>query len=195
MKEILFAVLDEFAEWEATPLAAAINQAEDYCAKTVSTTKDPVRSIGGFTIIPDYSILDCLDKDFFALILIGGNSWRSNKASAVTPLVNEAISKKILIGGICDASVYLGTLGLLNNIEHTSNMLEDMQHYIGPKYSGAKYYKTQQAVRSGNIITANGTASLEFGKEVLLALGFMEPLAVEQWYRFYKLGYYEAIQG
>ncbi|MFQ9514703.1 MAG: hypothetical protein ACLRZ9_02635 [Eubacterium sp.] len=50
-------------------------------------------------------------------------------------------------------------------------------------------------VRSENIITANGTASLEFAKEVLLGLSVMSPQEVEQWYRFYKLGYYEAIGG
>ena len=101
----------------------------------------------------------------------------------------------MIIAGICDASVFLGTMGLLNEIEHTSNTLEDIQNYIGKKYSGAKYYKNQQVVRSQNIITANGTASLEFAKEVLLGLNVMPSQEVEQWYRFYKLGYYEAMKG
>ncbi len=194
MNEILFVVLDEFAEWEATPLAAAINQSDDYCVKTVSISKKPIKSIGGFTIIPDYTISDCLGKSYLGLILIGGNSWRSDKANHVTPLVNEAVRNNIIIGGICDASVYLGMLGLLNNIPHTSNMLEDLKNYIGSKYLGKEYYIKQQAVRGKNIITANGTASLEFGKEILLALRVMEPEKVEDWYRFYKLGYYEAMQ-
>lgn len=195
MKEILFVILDDFAEWEATPLSAAINQTDGFCVKTVSLTKKPVKSIGGFTVIPDYTLSECIDKDFYGLILIGGKSWRTNKASQVTAIVNEARRKNVLIAGICDASVYLGAIGLLNDLEHTSNTLEDMQGYIGEKYSGAKYYKKQQAVRSKNIITANGTASLEFAKEVLLGLNAMLPQEVEQWYRFYKLGYYEAMKG
>lgn len=193
MKEILFVILDEFAEWEATP--AAINQTDGFCVKTASITKKPVKSIGGFTVIPDYTLSDCKDKNFYGLILIGGKSWRTNMASQVTAIVNEAMRKNILVAGICDASVYLGAIGLLNDLEHTSNTLEDMQGYIGEKYSGAKYYKKQQAVRSKNIITANGTASLEFAKEVLLGLNAMLPQEVEQWYRFYKFGYYEAMKG
>lgn len=62
------------------------------------------------------------------------------------------------------------------------------------KYSGANHYKNQQAIRGRNFITANGTANLEFAKEVLLALNIMLSKDVEQWYRFYKLGYYEAMK-
>ena len=85
-------------------------------------------------------------------------------ASQVTAIVNEAMRKNILVAGICDASVYLGAIGLLNDLEHTSNTLEDMQGYIGEKYSGAKYYKKQQAVRSKNIITANEQRALNLQK-------------------------------
>lgn len=190
MKDVLFVVLDAFAEWEAAPLAAAINQAEGYHVKTVSVTKAPLKSIGGFTILPDLSAAECLDKDYCALILIGGKNWRTGAANLIAPLVYDAVNKNAVIAGICDASVYLGSLGLLNTIEHTSNTLEDMQGYLGQKYSGTKHYKERQAVRDGKIITANGTAGLEFAREVLLALGFMAPQEVEQWYRFYKLGYY-----
>lgn len=134
----------------------------------------------------------CYFKRFCGVILVGGKSWGTDDAKQVSVLVDEALKRSAVIAGICDASVYLGTMGLLNNIYHTSNTLEDLQSYIGEKYTGAKYYKNQQAVKSKNIITANGTANLEFAKEVLLALDVMPPQAVEQWYKFYKLGYYEA---
>ncbi len=194
MKEILFVILDDFAEWEATPLSAAINQTDGFCVKTVSITKKPVKSIGGFTVIPDYTLSECIDKEFYGLVLIGGKSWRTDEAKQVAPIVDKALLRNVIIAGICDASVFLGTMGLLNEIEHTSNTLEDIQNYIGKKYSGAKYYKNQQVVRSQNIITANGTASLEFAKEELLGLNIMPSQEVEQWYRFYKLGYYEAMK-
>lgn len=192
MKEVLFVILNDFAEWEATPLSSAINQTEGFRVKTVSITKEAIKSIGGFTVIPDYTLSECIKKEFCGVILVGGKSWRTDDAKQVSVLVDEALKRSAVIAGICDASVYLGTMGLLNNIYHTSNTLEDLQSYIGEKYTGAKYYKNQQAVKSKNIITANGTANLEFAKEVLLALDVMPPQAVEQWYKFYKLGYYEA---
>lgn len=193
MKEVLFVLLHEFAEWEMSPLAAAINQSEDFCVKTVSISPAPVRSIGGFSVNPDYDIDQALAKDFSALLLIGGNSWRKPETRQVTPLVERAIEKKVLLDAICDASVYLGSLGLLNGIAHTSNQLEDLECYTGSAYTGKSLYRYQQAVRCGNIVTANGTASLEFAKEVLLGLGVMTEADAEPWYRFYKLGYYEAM--
>lgn len=193
MKEVLFLLLNEFAEWEMTPLAAAVNQSDHFCVKTVSAALAPVRSIGGFSIDPDYDITEALNVDFAGLLLIGGNSWRTPEARQVRPLVDRAVEKQALLGAICDASVYLGSLGLLNGIVHTSNQLEDLCSYAGSSYTGESLYRYQQAVRYGNIVTANGTASLEFAKEVLLGLGVMTAPEAEQWYRFYKLGYYEAM--
>ena len=91
MKEILFVILEHFAEWEASPLAAAINQADKFCIKTVSVTKEAVKSIGGFTVIPDYTLSECMDKEFYGLVLIGGKSWRTDEAKQVAPIVDKAI--------------------------------------------------------------------------------------------------------
>jgi len=40
MKEILFVLLNDFADWEATPLAAAINQREGDYVKTGFAAKN-----------------------------------------------------------------------------------------------------------------------------------------------------------
>lgn len=48
-----------------------------------------------------------------------------------------------------------------------------------------------QAVRDHNIITANGTAALEFAKEVLLALKDIPEEKITEWYNFHKLGCYQ----
>lgn len=191
MKEVLFLLLNEFAEWEMSPLAAALNQSGRFCVKTVSVSRSPVRSIGGFSVNPDYDIAKALNVDFAGLLLIGGKAWRTPEAGQVRPLVERAMERQVLLGAICDASVYLGSLGLLNRIGHTSNQLEDLQRYAGSSYTGKFLYRNQQAVRWGNIVTANGTAGLEFAKEVLLGLGAMTAPEAEQWYRFYKLGYCE----
>lgn len=190
MKEVLFILLNQFADWEAAPLAAAINQSADFCVKTVSSHKQPIKSIGGFTVIPDYDLKEALQTDFAGVILIGGKSWRSEAAKNVITLVEKAIVNNAVLGAICDATVYLGAIGLLDKIDHTSNTLEDLQAYAGKNYVGAAHYKAKQTARDGRIITANGSAALEFAKEVLQTLGAMTPEEAEHWYRFYKYGYY-----
>ena len=47
----------------------------------------------------------------------------------------------------------------------------------------------RQAVRDGNVVTANGTGQLEFTRECLLALSADTPEAIEASYKFNKEGF------
>lgn len=197
-EKVLFVLLDEYADWEAASLAAALNEEPEgdgrrFDVKTVSLTKDPVTSIGGFTVLPDYSIDDA-PEEFAGLILIGGNSWRKDGSERVMELIDKAIRQQAVIGAICDASVFLGKNGLLNDVPHTSNHLEDLQETAGDSYTNETRYLQQQAVRSGQLITANGSAFLEFGKEVLEALNAAPQAEIDEWYGFFKQGYYDYLK-
>lgn len=197
-EKVLFVLLDEYADWEAASLAAALNEEPGgdglrFDVKTVSLTKEPVRSIGGFTVVPDYSIDDA-PEEFAGLILIGGNSWRKDGSERVMELVDKAISQQAVLGAICDASVFLGKNGLLNDVPHTSNHLDDLQETSGDRYTNESRYLQQQAVRSGQLITANGSAFLEFGKEVLEALNAAPQPEIDEWYGFFKQGYYDYLK-
>lgn len=50
----------------------------------------------------------------------------------------------------------------------------------------------EQAVMDDRIITANGTAPLEFAREVLMALNIAPESEILNWYEFHKYGFYEA---
>lgn len=192
-KTILFVVLDQYTDWEAAYLSSAIYLLGkgSYEVKTVSLTTECIQSIGGFRVIPDYD-LQTAPSAYEALILIGGLTWRKESARQVQALVEHCLENKRVIGGICDASAYLGTIGVLNHVKHTSNDLHDLKQWAGSAYTGEAYYKMKQAISDKNIITANGTAALEFGKEVLLALQVAPEDKIVEWYNFHKLGYYNA---
>lgn len=194
-QKVLFVLLDEYADWEAASLAAALNEepegeGQPFDVKTVSLTKDPIKSIGGFTVLPDYGV-DDVPEEYAGLILIGGNSWRKENSKRIMELVGNAIEKEAVIGAICDATVFLGRNGLLNEIPHTSNYLEDLKETAGDNYTNETGYLHQQAVRSGQIITANGSAFLEFGKNVLEALNAAPQEEIDEWYGFFKKGFHE----
>lgn len=89
---------------------------------------------------------------------------------------------------ICNASVFLGKQGVLNGRKHTSNDLEYLQQCAGEKYTGEAEYINEQAVRDGNLVTANGTGALEFCREILYALEVDTPEKIEENYQFYKRG-------
>lgn len=191
-KTILFVILQQYADWEAAYISSAIamlGQGE-YEIKTVSLSNDFVQSIGGFKVLPDYDIISVPDN-YEAVILIGGMTWRNENAKKIDKLVNECVQKGKILGGICDASAFLGTVGVLNDVMHTSNDLNDLKQWAGSIYTGESKYIAKQAVRDKNIITANGTATMEFAKEILLALNIAEDKVLD-WYYFHKLGFYVA---
>lgn len=192
-KTILFVILQQYADWEAAYITSAINMLGQgqYDIKTVSLSKDCVQSIGGFKVLPDYDI-SSIPNDYEALILIGGMTWRNENAKQIKALVNDCYQKGKILAGICDASAFLATTGVLNEVNHTSNDLNDLKQWAGSAYTGEKNYIAKQAIRDKNIITANGTAPLEFAKEILIALNVANEQAITEWYNFHKLGVYTA---
>lgn len=192
-KEIICFLLDEFADWEGAFIAPALNFGIEpgsarYRVKTMSVTKDPVTSIGGFKVIPDYDVQD-FPRDCAGLILIGGMSWFKPEAESVLPLVKATLERGQLVAGICNASVFLGMHGLLNGVKHTSNTLAYLKQCAGANYTGETRYLDQQAVRDGNVVTANGTGYLEFCREIMHALQADTPEKIEEFYRFNKEGF------
>ena len=76
--EILYVLLPDYAAHEAVYLSQAIASDEfamkenpKYVNKVVAPTMEPVRSIGGFRTLPDYSF-DTMPDDYAALVLIRG---------------------------------------------------------------------------------------------------------------------------
>lgn len=190
-KELIFVLLNDFADWEGAYIAACLNQGVmpgsevKYRVKTLSLTKEPVCSLGGFRVLPDYGIED-LPADYAGLILIGGMSWFSEQARQLVPVVEKALEKNKLVAAICNASVFLGMHGFLNQVKHTSNTLDYLKQYAGTAYTGDAHYLLQPAVRDGGIVTANGTAPLEFCREILYALEADTVENIDATYRYYK---------
>ena len=147
-KRILFVILQQYADWEAAYIASAITMLGQgqYEIKTVSLVKDFVQSIGGFRVWPDYDIAS-VPEEYEALILIGGMTWRNEPAQQIKPLVADCYQKGKVLGGICDAAAFLGTVGVLNDVRHTGNDLQDLKQWAGAVYTGETNYVAKQAVR------------------------------------------------
>ncbi len=193
--EVLYILLDEYADHESVFLAGAISndayairQHPKYVNKVVAPTLTAVRSCSGFRMLPDYSF-ETMPDDYAALILIGGYGWLKEEAMQVVPVIQKALDKGIIIGAICNASSFMAKAGFLNHVKHTGNGLEQLKLWGGENYTNEKGYVNEQAVSDGNIVTANGSGSLEFAKELLLLLENDSPENIEMWYGFFKEGF------
>jgi len=189
-KTILYVFLDQWTDFEYAQLAATLSwfAADRFENKIVSLKKEIVESIGNLKIMPDYDIKEAKDLEFEALVLIGGNTWEQNATEELREFVTSVASSGKLVAAICNGSRFLGTCGLLNDVKHTSNGLDTVKAWAGDIYTGESLYLNQPAVTDKNIITANGTASLEFAREVISYLEVVPEEAIAQWFSFYKNG-------
>lgn len=188
-KEVLFFIFDGYADWEAAYLSSELNSTDsEYVVKTVSLDKESKISMGGFCVLPDYSV-DDFPQDFHLLILCGGVAWIEQKNDAVQQVVDYAVKKHIPVGAICNAANFMAEKGYLDNISHTGNTLEFMKSQA-PNYRGEQHFIEQQAVCDAGIITANGSGALEFTKEILLLLGTKPKEKIMEWYNLNKFGFY-----
>lgn len=193
--EILYILLPDYAAHEAVYLSQAIASDEyamkehpKYVNKVVAPTMEPVKSLGGFRTLPDYSF-DTMPYDYAALVLIGGFGWAMPVAEQVVPIVKRAIEKGKIVGAICNGASFMAKCGFLNNVKHTGNGAEQLQAWGGGNYTNPDGYIHRQAVSDKNIVTANGSATLEFAKELLTLLENDTPQRIEMYYQFNKQGF------
>lgn len=193
--EILYILLPDFAEHEMVYLAEAIASDEfslkenpKYINKFVASTLDPIKSIGGFRIMPDYSF-DTMSDDYAALVLIGGFGWITPIADKVAPIVRQAVENGKIVGAICNAASFMAKHGFLNDVKHTGNGIDQLKLWGGENYTNHTGYVHVQAIGDKNIVTANGSATLEFAKELLLLLKNDTPERIEMYYQFNKQGF------
>ena len=176
-KTVLVYVFNGFADWEGSYVSAELNQTDAFAVRTVAPDRAPKRSMGGIAV------------EFAALLLIGGNAWLdpASGIDAVVPLVRRARAQGALVGGICNAATFLAEHGFLDECAHTGNTLEYVQQ-CAPHYRGAARFVEAQAVADDGIVTANGSAALEFAREVLRELGAKDD--PDAWFKLHKDGFY-----
>ncbi|MEK5505728.1 type 1 glutamine amidotransferase family protein [Paenibacillus sp. FSL P4-0113] len=185
-------VFDTMADWEIGYLTAELNSGRYYKKGlspskivTVGLEKTPVTTMGGLTILPDIKLDECSIESTDALILPGGNTWTETIHQPILKIAERCLEEGIWVAAICGGTMGLAQAGLLNSRWHTSNDLEYLK-MICPTYTGEKYYKMESAVTDGKLITASGTAPLEFSVHVLKALGVFSSKTLEAWYSLNK---------
>lgn len=195
--EVLYLLLPDFAGHEMVYLAEAIasdeyalKQNPKYVNKIVAPALQPVKSIGGFSLVPDYSF-DTMPDDYAALVLIGGFGWLTPVADRVVPIVSKALASGKIVGAICNAASFMAKHGFVNGIAHTGNGIDQLKLWGGANYTNQAMYQHRQAVSDNRIVTANGSAALEFARELLLLLENDTPERIDMYYQFNKMGFCE----
>lgn len=186
MKTAITFLLEEYADWEGAYITSTLNQNEKWQNKTASIQSE-VTSIGGLKTKIDYLIEQIPEKvDLF--IMIGGNSW-DIKNHHLYQIIDKLLKTDVPVAAICGAVDYLAQSGLLQGYKHTGNA--QFPWLESENYQNKEDFIEQQAVKDRNLITANGTAPIEFTDLILQAVHFETEEIREKTIRLYKLGFYD----
>lgn len=187
-------LLATLADWEIGPVSAELNSrrffksnAPKLIVKTVALSKEPVKTMGGLTLIPDCTIDEIEVSEKTVLILPGANTWSEAENAQIIQKASDLLSKGGTVCAICGATVALATAGLLNDRPHTSNGKGFLEMFC-PDYKGQKFYVDQSAVKDGNLITGSATGSLMWAKLIIEKLDVFKPETLEAWYAYFSTG-------
>ena len=199
MKNIVFVILDEFADWEAAFLSSGLNDkniTKNYITNFASIDKNLKKSMGNLKVLPDLTLKEIDENDVDGLVLIGGRTWRSQTEETNTKIV-ELVKKfknnpNKVVGAICDAAYFLATNGLLNDRKHTVNSFDEIKD--NSNYTNAKNFAEMESVIDGNLVTAKGDSPIHFAKNVMIALGDIPKKNVNLFFDIYTIGFVKAFE-
>ena len=196
MITIYIYLLSTLADWEIGPVSAELNsrryfraEAPQVIVKTVSVSKEPVKTMGGLTIVPDCTIDEIELNEKTVLILPGADTWADSQNAQIIQKASTLLSKGGTVCAICGATVALANAGVLDDRPHTSNGNGFLEMFCNQgSYNGQKFYIDEPAVRDENLITGSATGSLLWAKLIIEKLGVFKPETLEAWYAYFSTG-------
>ncbi|WP_017585014.1 DJ-1/PfpI family protein [Nocardiopsis ganjiahuensis] len=191
-RAVHLAVYDQLADWEVGHAVAHVRSggglagAAGYEVVTVGLTGAPVTTMGGLTVLPDLTLHQLKPSASTMLVLPGSPDWDS-APEAMAPLASAAgifLDAGVPVAAISGATAGLAREGLLDHRDHTSSAPD---YLLGTGYAGGHRYRGELAVTDEDLVTAGGTAPVEFAREVLAKLDVLTPRALDAWYRLHAL--------
>ena len=194
MMTVYVYVMDTLADWELGYVTAELYSkrffrvdAPEVRVMTVGRTMEPIRTMGGLTVLPDCTVNDIAVDAQSVLLLPGGNTWDRPEQGAIIRKAAELLSAGATVCAICGATVALAGAGLLNDRLHTSNG-EGFLDMMCPGYKGQRHYVAAPSVADGNLITASGTGALLWAKQIIERLGVFRADTLEAWHAYFSTG-------
>lgn len=203
MNTVYVYLQEGLADWEAGYAVAELHSGRFFQpaaarlqVKTCALSREPITTMGGLRLLPDLTVDEICLSEAAMLILPGGDGWLQLQHEMILEKAAAFLAAETPVAAICAATVALGRVGLLNHHRHTSVDLEFLRMVGGEAYSGSALYEQQPAVLDGNLITAAGTAPLEFACRIFERLDVFSLATLDAWYLLHKekrAEYYDAL--
>jgi len=199
-KNVYLYVCPDLADWEPSLAIAMISNLNtdlpkkmSYNIVTFGLTKEPVKTSGGVTILPDCDV-DTVDLTEAAMIILPGSlHYERDDPAQLVPLIRKCTDSNIPVAGICGGTLFLAKHGFLDTVRHTSCGQKWLKEHA-PDYRGEHLYEGVPSVSDGGIITANPLGFVDFACNIIKELEVFTPEFLEIWHGAVKSGYLDVDQ-
>ena len=149
MKKVYVYLLDTLADWELGYALSGLNSDQFFkpgcpklSIKALSLSKEPIKTLGGITILPDGLIDEIVIEEDAILLLPGAYTWDDPKHLPIIEKAKQLLNIGGTVAAICGATGALANAGVLNNRPHTSNAVEYLE-MVCPTYKGQSYFQSE----------------------------------------------------
>ncbi len=190
-RDVHLFVFDTLSDWEPGYAVAGINDPtfqqhpDQFRVQTVASRTEPVTTMGGIRIEPDRTLAGLAAEESAMLILPGGAIWDRGGNPEAVEVAAAFLKAGVPVAAICGATAGLARGGLLDHRKHTSNA---RGYLAATEYGGTAFYEDLPAVTDGDLITASGTAPVDFARHIFRRLDLYTAEVLDAWYGLFKTG-------
>lgn len=171
MKKALIFLFDGFAEFEVN-IASLFLTSKEFEIITATVDGKTVAGEGGFLCQPHVSIENIEVVDYEVFIVPGGHIFRHLENEQLLSIVKELHKQNKWIAGICAGTALLHAAGVLNKKKFSTSLTLDEKHLV--HLHEWEYKQNKDVTVDGKVITAVGSAYVEFAVEIMKQLNLFD---------------------
>jgi protein deglycase len=181
MAKVALLLFPGFSEFEISVAASILNRR--YTIETLAQTTQPLVSEAGFLFLPHISVSVADPASYAALIIPGGTDLSTVMDDPVVhTFVQSCDQHRTLLAAICAGPIILAKAGVLKTHTYTTSLYRRFRDHLG--CFNEQGFQSVSLVESDHILTAQGSAFVEFGIRLAERLDAMgDAVAVRAYYR------------
>ncbi|MDZ5471258.1 DJ-1/PfpI family protein [Bacillus sp. 31A1R] len=150
---------------------------------TVSLQNEEIKSVEGFIVKAQKRLDDLNPTEVEAFIVAGGDAESIVGNERLRTFLRELNNRQKLIASICYGPLVLADAGILNERTFTTSVTEDLELFNA--FDGGTFHNTTVVI-DDHIVTAKGTAYVEFSVAICKKLNLTSESHLEHWTQFFS---------
>ncbi|AAT59501.1 glutamine amidotransferase [Bacillus anthracis] len=183
MKKALIFLFDGFAEFEVN-IASLFLISKQFEIITATVDGKTVTGEGGFLCQPHVSMEHIEVADYELFIVPGGHIFDHLENDQLLSIVNKLHEQNKWIAGICAGTSLLHAAGVVNNKKFSTSLTSDEKQLA--HLHEWEYKQNKDVTVDGKIITAVGSAYVEFATEIMKQLNLFNEAEAKENLQYFK---------